>query len=104
MLATKVPDLAGAVPFYGNQPKPEDVAHVKAPLLIHYAENDDRINGGWPAYEEALKANHIKYEMFKYPARNTASQRHHPRYDKAAATSPGNRTVAFFKKNLRGNA
>src|SRR5919109_1024076 len=51
MLATRVPDLGGAVPFYGGQPKPEDVPKIKAPLLIHYAENDERVNAGWPAYE-----------------------------------------------------
>ena len=55
MLATRLPDLAAAVPFYGNQPPAEDVAKIKAPLLIHYAEHDDRINAGWPAYEAALE-------------------------------------------------
>src|SRR5262245_18844616 len=67
MLATRVPDLAAAVPFYGSQPKTEDVPKIKAPLLIHYAEKDDRINAGWPAYEVALKANHVEYEAFIYP-------------------------------------
>jgi carboxymethylenebutenolidase len=105
MLATRVPDLAAAVPFYGNQPKPEEVAHIKAPLLIHYAENDDRINAGWPAYEAALKANHVKYEMFKYPGtQHGFNNDTTPRYDKAAATLAWQRTVDFFKKNLRGNA
>ena len=67
ILATRIPDLGGAVPFYGGQPTAEDAAKIKAPLLIHYAENDERVNAGWPAYELALKAAGAKYEMFKYP-------------------------------------
>src|SRR2546426_11848982 len=65
MLATRLPDLAAAVPFYGRQPAAADVVNIKAPLLIHYAEKDDAINAGWPAYETALKANNVKYEMYK---------------------------------------
>src|SRR5215475_731561 len=61
MLATRVPDLAAAVPFYGTQPPAADVAKIKAPLLIQYADNDDRVNSGWPAYEAALKANGVTY-------------------------------------------
>jgi carboxymethylenebutenolidase len=103
MLATRVPDLAAAVPFYGSQPKPEEVPHIKAPLLIHYAENDDRINAGWPAYETALKASKVKYEMYKYPGtQHGFNNDTTPRYDKAAATLAWQRTVDFFKKNLRG--
>jgi carboxymethylenebutenolidase len=56
MLATRIPDLGAAVPFYGTQPVATDVARIKAPLLIHYADNDERVNAGWPAYEAALKA------------------------------------------------
>jgi carboxymethylenebutenolidase len=58
-LAVRLPDLAAAVPFYGRQPSPLDTAKIKAPLLLHYAALDTRITGGWPAYEEALKANHV---------------------------------------------
>jgi carboxymethylenebutenolidase len=102
-LATRLPDLGAAVPFYGGQPKAEDVAHIKAPLLIHYAENDDRINAGVPAFEEALKANHVKYEIYKYPGtQHGFNNDTTPRYDKAAATLAWQRTVQFFKKNLRG--
>src|SRR5437660_93828 len=64
MLATRLPDLAAAVPFYGNQPSADDAAKIKAPMLIHYAENDDRINAGWPAFEAALKAHNVDYQMF----------------------------------------
>ncbi len=69
-LAVRIPDLAAAVPFYGAQPAAADVGKIKAPLMIHYAASDDRINAGWPAYETALKANGIKYEMYMYPETN----------------------------------
>ena len=59
--------LAAGVPFYGGQPPAEDVAKIKAPLLIHYAEKDDRINAGIPAFEQALKANKVKYQLSTYP-------------------------------------
>jgi carboxymethylenebutenolidase len=102
MLATRLPDLGGAVPFYGNQPSAEDAAKIKAPLLIHYAETDDRINAGWPAYETALKAANVKYEMFKYPGtQHGFNNDTTPRYDAAAAKLAWQRTVDFFNKNLR---
>jgi carboxymethylenebutenolidase len=63
-LATQVPDLAAAVPFYGSQPTAEEAAKIKAPLLLHYAGEDERINAGWPAYEAALKANGVRYEGY----------------------------------------
>jgi len=101
-MAVRIPELAAAVPFYGSQPPAADVAKIKAPLLIQYAENDERINKGWPAYEAALKANHVKYEMHMYP--NTQHGFHNdttPRYDEAAAKLAWQRTVDFFNKNLR---
>ena len=101
MLATQVPDLAAAVPFYGGQPKVEDVAKIKAPLLIHYAGKDERVNAGWPAYEEALKANKVRYEAFIYPeVQHGFNNDTTPRYDKPAADLAWKRTVEFFKKNL----
>ncbi len=102
MLATRVPDLAGAVPFYGSQAKIEDVPKIKAPLLLQYAEKDDRINAGIAAYEEALKANKVKYQLFIYPGtQHGFNNDTTPRYDKAAATLAWKRTVDFFKKNLK---
>jgi carboxymethylenebutenolidase len=102
-LATRLPELAAAAPFYGSQPPAEDVPKIKAPLLIHYAEKDDRIDAGIPAFEAALKANHIKYELFIYPgAQHGFNNDTTPRYDKAAATLAWQRTMDFFKKNLRG--
>jgi len=102
-LAVRMPDLAAGVPFYGAQPAAEDVAKIKAPLLIHYAGLDDRINAGWPAYEAALKANNVKYEAFIYPNVNHGFHNDTtPRYDEAAAKLAWQRTVDFFNKNLRG--
>src|SRR5450755_2858492 len=69
-LATRVPDLAAAVPFYGSAPALDQVKAIKASLLLHFADHDDRINASWPPYEAALKAAHLKYEAFTYP--NTA--------------------------------
>jgi carboxymethylenebutenolidase len=103
MLATRLPDLAAAVPFYGNQPGAEDAAKIKAPLLIHYAENDERINAGWPAYEAALKAANVPYTMHKYPGtQHGFNNDTTPRYDEAAAKLAWQRTIEFFNKHLRG--
>ena len=102
MLATRLPDLGAAVPFYGNQPSAEDAARIKSPLLIHYAENDDRINAGWPAYEAALKANNVPHTMYKYPGtQHGFNNDTTPRYDEAAAKLAWQRTLEFFHKNLR---
>ena len=103
LLATRLPDLGAAVPFYGGQPGKDDVAKIKAPLLIHYASDDERINAGWPAYEAALKASGAKYEAFIYPAtQHGFNNDTTPRYDKGAADLAWQRTIAFFNKNLRG--
>jgi carboxymethylenebutenolidase len=102
-LATRLPDLGAAVPFYGTQPPAEEVSRIKAPLLLHYAEKDDRVNAGWPAYEAALKEHRVTYEAFVYPG--TQHGFHNdttPRYDAAAAALAWQRTVAFFEKHLRG--
>jgi carboxymethylenebutenolidase len=102
LLATRVPELAAAVPFYGKQPEAADVANIKAPMLIQYADKDDRVNAGIPAFEEALKANHVKYQLFKYDGtQHGFNNDTTPRYDKAAATLAWQRTMDFFKKNLK---
>ena len=102
MLATRVPDLGAGVPFYGGQPRPEDVPNIKAPLLIQYAEKDDRINAGWPAYEAALKANNVRYTMHMYPGtQHGFNNDTTPRYDPSAAKLAWERTVAFFNTHLR---
>jgi carboxymethylenebutenolidase len=102
MLAARLPDLGAAVPFYGNQPAAEDAAKVKAPLLVHYAETDQRINAGWPAYEAALKANNVPYTMYMYPGtQHGFNNDTTPRYDEAAAKLAWQRTIDFFNKYLR---
>jgi carboxymethylenebutenolidase len=102
MLATRIPDLGAAVPFYGGQPRAEDVPNIKAPLLIHYAEKDERINAGWPAYEAALKANSVNYTVQIYPGtQHGFNNDTTPRYDEAAAKLAWQRTIEFFNKNLR---
>ena len=102
-LATRIPDLGGAVPFYGAQPAAEEVPKIKAPLLLQYAGADDRVNAGWPAYETALKAAHVRYEAFVYPGvQHGFNNDTTPRYDEAAAKLAWQRTVGFFNKNLRG--
>ena len=101
-LAVRLPDLAAAVPFYGGQPSAEDTAKIKAPLLIHYASLDNRITSGWPAWEEALKANNIKYTEYVYEGANHGFHNDTtPRYDEAAAKLAWQRTLDFFNKYLR---
>jgi carboxymethylenebutenolidase len=100
-LATRLPDLAAAVPFYGAQPTAEETAKIKAALLIHYAGADDRINAGWPAYEAALKANGINYQAFIYPGvQHGFNHETTPRYDADAAKLAWQRTIEFFDAHL----
>jgi carboxymethylenebutenolidase len=102
MMAVRVSTLSAAVPFYGGQPADTEVPMIHAPLLIHYAGLDTRINEGWPAYEAALKANHKEYTMHMYP--NTNHGFHNdstPRFDKDAAALAWNRTVEFFNTKLK---
>ena len=99
--AVAYPELAAAVPFYGRQARPEDVPKVKAPLLIHFAENDANVNATWPAYEAALKAAGTHYEAHFYPG--TSHGFHNdstPRYDEAAANLAWDRTIEWFRRHL----
>ncbi len=101
-LAVRLPNLGAGVPFYGSQPPVEDVPRIQAPLLIHYAGLDERINAGWPAFEAALKAAGKTYRMHMYEG---ASHGFHndttPRYDEAAAALAQQRTIDFFNRHLR---
>jgi carboxymethylenebutenolidase len=100
-VATQVPELAVAVPFYGGAPAAEDVPRIKARLLIHYAANDERINAAWPAYEAALKAAGVRYEAHTYPGtQHGFNNDTTPRYDPAAAQLAWDRTLAAFKSAL----
>ena len=101
-LAVRLPDLAAAVPFYGMAPAAADVAKIRAPLLIHYAATDERINAAWPAYEAALKANNIPYTAYTYAETNHGFHNDTtPRYDKAAATLAWDRTIEFLTRTLK---
>ncbi|MGE0558983.1 MAG: dienelactone hydrolase family protein [Burkholderiales bacterium] len=102
-LAVRMPDLAAAVPYYGSQAKAEDVPKIKAPLMLHYAGLDERINKGWPAYEEALRQHGKQYTVYFYE--NVHHGFHNdttPRYDAAAAKLSWQRTLEFFNKHVRG--
>jgi carboxymethylenebutenolidase len=101
MMAARVPELAAAVPYYGSQAPVEMVPNIKAPLQLHYAELDTRVNAGWPAYEAALKENNKVYEAHMYPGVNHGFLNDTtPRFDKAATDLAWQRTIDFFKKYL----
>ena len=101
-LATLVPEIAAAVPFYGTSPNPADVPKIKGALLIHFAETDPRVNASWPPYEEALKANKIQYEAHTYPGtQHGFNNDTTPRFNAEAAKLAWTRTVEFFNKRLR---
>ena len=98
--AVAYPELAAAVPFYGRQPTDAEVARIRAPLLLHYAAQDERVNAGWPAYEAALKAQHTVYQAYVYPGTNHGFHNDStPRYDKAAATLTWDRTIEWFRRH-----
>ncbi len=100
-LAVRIPDLAAAVPFYGRQPAAEDVAGIRAPLLIHHGELDTRVNEGWPAYRDALEAAGKAYTEYTYPNANHGFHNDTtPRYDKNAADLAWQRTIEFFRDHL----
>ena len=101
LLATQVPELAAAVPFYGGQPPAAEAAKIKSPLLIHYAGKDERVNAGWPAYEAALKAAGVRFDAHIYPGvEHGFNNDTTPRFDAAAAGLAWSRTMAFFKTQL----
>ena len=100
-LAVAYPDLSAGVPFYGRQPAVEDVEEIQAPLQIHYAGLDERINAGAQAFKEALEEHHKKYEMYFYDGVNHGFHNDTtPRYDEEAAKLAWARTLAFFALHL----
>lgn len=102
LLATRLPDLAAAVPFYGSAPPLEAVPAIKSPLLIHFAEQDERVNASWPPYEQALKASNIPYQAYIYPGtQHGFNNDTTPRYDEAAASLAWQRSLDFFNHHLR---
>jgi carboxymethylenebutenolidase len=101
-MAVRFPDLGAAAPFYGRQPSAADTAKIKAPLLIHYAGEDAGINAGWPAWEEALKKDKVRYTAYIYPgAQHGFHNDTTPRYDEKAAKLATSRYMEFFNKHLR---
>ncbi len=101
-LAVAYPEMAASVPYYGRQPKASEVPVIKAPLLVHYAEADERINAGWLPYQAALISNQKRFHVHFYPGTQHGFHNDStPRYDKAAAELSWSRTLAFFAKNLR---
>jgi carboxymethylenebutenolidase len=101
-VAVNAPDLTAAVPFYGSQPAPEDVPKIKAAMLIHYAGNDERIDAGIPAFEEALKKAGVQYKIYMYEGAGHAFMNDTgARYDKEAAELAWARTVAFLREELK---
>ncbi len=101
-LAVARPELAASVPYYGRQPTADEVPAIKAPLLIHYAENDERVNAGWLPYQAALISNQKRFQVHFYPGTQHGFHNDStPRYDKAAAELSWGGTLDFFQKNLR---
>ncbi len=101
MMAVRLPQLGAAVPYYGRQPTDEEAAQIKAPLQLHYAALDERVNAGWPSYEAALEKYDVEHEAFFYAGVNHGFHNNTtPRYDEAAATLAWARTIAFFKQHL----
>ena len=101
-LSVRMPELNAAVPFYGNHPAAEDAAKVKAPLLIHFAAVDERINAAWPAYEAALKTAGTRYTAHQYAGtQHGFNNDTTPRFDAAAARLAWERTIGFFNTQLR---
>ena len=101
-MAVRFPDLAAAVPFYGAQPSAAETAKIKAPLLIHYAGLDERIDAGWPAWKEALDRDRVRYREYTYPNVNHGFHNDTtPRYDEQAAKLAWSRTLAFFDEHLK---
>jgi carboxymethylenebutenolidase len=102
LLATRLPDLGAAVPFYGRHAETAAVSKIKAPLLIQLAEHDERINAGWPEYEAALKAAKVGFQAYIYPdTQHGFNNDTTPRFDEAAATLAWRRTIDFFNQHLR---
>ncbi len=102
MMAVRVPELMASVPFYGGQPAAEEVPNINAPLLLHYAGLDERVNAGWPDYAAALQKNNKEYNAHLYPSVNHGFHNDStPRYDWNAANLAWNRTIDFFNAKLK---
>ncbi len=102
MMAVRIPELGAAVPFYGGQPNTDLVPQIQAPLLLHFAERDRRVNAGWPAYEAALKEHNKEYTSYIYEGLQHGFHNDTtPRFDPEGAELAWKRTIAFFNEHLR---
>lgn len=102
MMAVKIPTLSAAVPYYGGQPNAEETTQINAPLMLHFASLDKRVNAGWPAYEKSLIENNKKYDAYIYPEVNHGFHNNTtPRFDKSAAELSWSRTITFFNEKLK---
>ncbi len=102
MMAVRLPDLGAAVPFYGGQPSEEETKQIQAPLLLHYGGLDKRVNEGWPAYQDALDKYNKEYTAYMYEGANHGFHNDTtPRYDEEDAKLAWDRTIEFFKANLK---
>jgi carboxymethylenebutenolidase len=102
LLATRVPELAAGVPFYGGPAPADGVGAIKAELMLVFAENDERINAAWPAYEAALKTAGVRYSAHQYAGtQHGFNNDTTPRYDATAARESWTRTLALFNRTLR---
>ncbi len=104
-MAIRVPELGAAVAFYGRHPDAEQAASIKAPLLLHHGELDERVNASWPNFEKALQSNGIEYENHFYADANHGFHNDTtPRYDADAAALAWKRTIAHFEQHLATSA
>jgi carboxymethylenebutenolidase len=102
-LATRLPNLAAAAPFYGGAPRTEDVAAIKAELLVVLAADDERVNAAWPDYEKALKAAGVRYRLLQPPGtQHGFNNDTTPRYDEKNAKLAWERTMAHFARHVKG--
>lgn len=104
LMAVHSPDITAAVPYYGKPPQPEDVARIKASLLLHYAGSDERINKDIPAFKQALTKNNVDFQLYMYEGAEHAfnNDTNPERYDKAAAELAWTRTIDFLNNKLKG--
>jgi carboxymethylenebutenolidase len=94
-------DLQAGAPYYGIAAETASASRIKAPLLVHLAEQDPRINESYPAYEQELKKAGVRYEIHMYPGTQHGFHNNStPRYHEAAAKLSWERTVAFFRRHL----
>lgn len=100
-LAVRLPELAAGVAFYGRHPAPAEAESIRAPLMLHHAELDERVNASWPDFEDGLKKAGRDFVNYDYPEANHGFHNDTtPRYDEAAAELAWKRSLEFFTRHL----